>query len=92
MAKDNQDRLDSHEKVCTERYGNIWDAIKDLKATVQKNDSDMKAVLEHREAITHGRFNTISTRIFAAIASTLGMAVVGLGGLVFYLLTTKGHL
>lgn len=87
---DKDPHLAAHEDICTERYGNLWDAIKDLKSTVQKNDTDMKSALETRESVTHARFNTISNRMWAVMCAVCGGAILGLGGTVFYLLT-RGH-
>lgn len=79
-------RLDTHEKVCTERYGNIWDALKDLKNTA---NADRISRASSDQSI-HDRFNAISARMWTAVASVCGAAVVGLGAVVFYLLT-RGH-
>jgi hypothetical protein len=68
--------LHRHEDVCGERYGSLWSAVTELKATLDK-----------LEVVMHGRLNTISNRIWAAVVSALGLSVVGLAGMVMYLLT-----
>lgn len=68
--------LQGHLDVCSERYGSLWKAIADLKTTLDK-----------LEVVMHGRLNTISNRIWAAVVSALGLSVVGLAGMVMYLLT-----
>lgn len=76
-------KIDTHEKVCAERYGNIWEALKGIRADMT---ADRTARAE-AEAVIHGRFNTISNRMWAALATIVVAAVGGLGTTVFYLLT-----
>lgn len=69
-------RMDLHEAVCGERYKNINQSLNEVKAMLLAQGSDM-----------HERLNTISNRMWAVVLGTLGGAVVGLGGLAFFLLT-----
>lgn len=65
-------RIDTHEKVCAERYGNIWDKL---------------GSIERQFATVHTRFNSISNRMWAAVAGVCGASVLGLAAVVFHLLT-----
>lgn len=51
-------RIDTHEKVYAERYGNIWEKLSSI---------------ETQFATVHQRFNTISTRMWLAVAGALLM-------------------
>lgn len=61
-------KIDSHEKVCAERYGNINQQLMAMNA----------------------RFDSISSRMWAAAVGSLAMVVVGLASVVFTLLF-RGH-
>lgn len=76
-------KLDTHEKVCAERYGNIWSALNDIKGDLQADRSARAS----SDASVHERFNSISTRMWAAVASVCGASVLGLAAVVFHLLT-----
>lgn len=79
-------QLDTHEKVCTERYGNIWKALNDLKSDVAGvQNSVQQANTQH-----HDRFNVMSGRMWALLAWVAGTSIIGLGSLAFYFMT-KGH-
>lgn len=78
--------LDAHEKVCVERYGNIWDALKDIKAQMNAD----RIARATAESLVHERFNTISGRMWAALASVAVAAVSATAAFIFHLLT-KGH-
>lgn len=80
-------RLDTHEKICTERYGNIWDALKDIKADMQA-DRVARATLDKA---VHDRFNAISGRMWAAVAGALIVTLGAFGALAFYLLTKSSR-
>lgn len=69
-------RMDTHEAVCAERYKGIINSLNEVKAMLLTQASD-----------THERLNTISSRMWVAVTGVLGVTVVGLGTLVFYLLT-----
>lgn len=71
-------RQDMHEAVCAERYKNIEKSMGEIKSLVLAQGTDM-----------HGRLNTISSRMWAAVVGTLGVTVVGFGSLALYLLTKK---
>lgn len=68
-------RIDTHEKICAERYGNLWAKL---------------VSMETQFTVIHVRFNTISNRMWAGLAAVCGASVVGLAVTVFYLLT-RGH-
>lgn len=78
--------LNTHEKVCAERYGNIWEALKDIKADMQAD----RVARSTSDATVHARFNTISGRMWAAVVGVCAAAVLGLGAVTFHLLT-RGH-
>ena len=69
-------KIDTHEKVCAERYSNLWDAIKDLKEMVRAAD-----------ATTNTRLTAMSNRLWALVISVCGAAVLGMAALTFHLLT-----
>lgn len=69
-------QLGTHIEVCTERYGNIWQALNDIKSTMQANNT-----------VTHNRFTAISNRMWAAVATVCGASVLGLAAVTFHLLT-----
>ena len=80
-------KIDTHEKLCAERYGAVWSALQDIKRDMS-NDRTARA---STDAIIHTRFNTISTRMWAAVAGTAAASVVGLCAVAFYMIT-KGKL
>lgn len=71
----------THIKVCEERYGSLWMAL-----------NDIKAMLATHNAVTHERFTAISGRMWSLVVWACSMSIVGLAGVVFYLLTTRGKL
>lgn len=80
-------RLETHERVCTERYGNIRSALGEIRENMRE-DRVTKAAAEKS---IHDRFNAISGRMWAAVAGALVVTVGALGTLVFYLLTRGSH-
>ena len=88
MADDAQlalHRIDTHEKVCTERYGNVWQGLADLKADV----ASVQASVTASNTQHHDRFNTLSARMWGLLVWTAGTSIAGLAAVVFYLLTRK---
>lgn len=79
------DRLDSHIDVCTERYGNLWGAISDIKGSLNTD----RETLAQSNAAFHARLDLISQRYHNALFAVCVAAVGGLAGLVFYMLTHK---
>jgi hypothetical protein len=79
-------RIEMHEKVCTERHGNIWQALADLKAAV----SNVQKAVAESNTQHHARFNTISARMWGLLVWVAGASIAGLGSVVLYLLT-RGH-
>lgn len=69
-------RMDLHEAVCSERYKAIDKGLNELKAMLLTQGSDM-----------HLRLTTISSRMWTAVTGSLGLTVLGLAALVFYLMT-----
>jgi hypothetical protein len=67
-------RLELHEAVCAERYAGILAALE--RAAVQS-------------AVMHDRLNQVSSRMWIAVTSFCGAAVVGLAVMVFYLITRE---
>lgn len=76
-------RLETHEKVCAERYGNIWDALKDIKSSMQAD----RIAHATSDAATHTRFNTISNRMWAAVFSVCAGAIMAMMAMAFHLIT-----
>lgn len=72
-------KMDTHEKVCAERYGNLWDAIKDLRRTIGDHNTS-----------TDVRLTAIANRMWSLLAVVAGGAIVGLAALAMYMLT-KGQ-
>lgn len=70
--------LKAHTDVCTERYSNLWEAVKRLEKNMVEANTQ-----------AHGRFNTISNRMWTIVVSSLGATVVGLACIVFWLITHK---
>ncbi len=68
-------RLELHEAICAERYASILAALQRAAVTA---------------AALHARLDTVSNRMWLAVTSVCGAAVVGLAVLVFYLLTRSG--
>ncbi len=83
---DYQARADmaTHNAVCAERYGSLWQAVKDLKDTIQANNT-----------VAHARFNSISNRMWIFVGSVAAAAVLlllgGVGFLIQHLLTRGLH-
>lgn len=71
--------LKGHMDVCTERYGNLWSAIKDLKESTNADRIARTAV----DTLTHQRFNTISNRMFTMLCGVTGASIAGLCAVVF---------
>lgn len=65
-----------HIKVCEERYGSLWATLNDIKSMIAAHN-----------AVTHERFTAISNRMWSMVYAVGGTAVVGLGAVVFHLLT-----
>ncbi len=75
-------RIEGHEKVCVERYGNIWSAVSRIEAGQLANAQTQ-----------HDRFNIISNRMWAILIWVAGTSVVGLlGGFaaLFFWMLTRG--
>lgn len=68
--------LGAHERICTERYTSIDKSLNELKAMLLVQGSDF-----------HGRLNTISNRMWAGVIGALGMTIIALATVVFYLVT-----
>lgn len=83
MDREAHHKIDSHEKVCTERYGAIWTALQDIKRDMSVDRSARAS----NDAVIHNRFNTISNRMWVAVAGTAVAAVGGLATIAFYLMT-----
>lgn len=73
-------RIDTHEKVCAERY----DAI-------NKGLSELKMQLANGQTQNHDRFNSLSSRMWTLLSASLGMTIAALAVLAFFLLTTRPH-
>lgn len=69
-------RVDTHEGVCAERYGNINQQLVMLRAAMAAQATDF-----------HGRFNTLSSRMWAAAGAMIVLSITGLGGLLVIILT-----
>lgn len=69
-------KMDTHEKVCAERYGNIWAKLSSF---------------ESQFSIIHERFNTMSNRMWIFVGGVASAAVLmllgGAGLIIMYLLT-----
>lgn len=76
-------KIDTHEKVCAERYGNLWEAVKRIESGMAA-DRVSRAAGDHA---THDRFNTISNRMWWAMAAVATAGVGAFGALGFHLLT-----
>ncbi len=76
-------KIDTHEKVCSERYGAVWTALQDIKRDMS-NDRSSRAA---SDTVIHDRFNTISNRMWLAVTGVCGAAVVGLFVIAYHLLT-----
>ena len=86
-----QTAIDTHEKVCAERYGNIDRRLDTIQQTSTNNATQFHDRLNKLETEFTGRLNVISGRMWALIITSFGGTVIGLATLVFYLITTKGH-
>ncbi len=69
-------KIDAHEKVCAERYGNLWEAVKRIEATL----------LTHN-ATADTRMTALSNRMWALVIGGGASAFGGLSLLIFYLIT-----
>lgn len=72
-------KIDTHEKVCAERYGNINQSIIRLQQQI-----------EAQGAAFHARLSTVSTRMWVFVGAVATAAVLmllgGAGALIFHLL------
>ncbi len=71
-------RQDTHEKVCTERYGNIDKQLSEIKETLRAQS------VQYNE-----RFNGLSGRMWGMLIGSFGGTLVACGGLVFFLITQR---
>lgn len=71
-------KIDSHEKVCAERYGNLWSAVQRIEATL----------LSHN-ASADTRMTALSNRMWALVVGGGSAAILGIAALVFHLLTRR---
>jgi hypothetical protein len=69
-------RVDAHEGVCAERYGNINQQLVMLRAQLATQATDF-----------HGRFNTLSNRMWVAAGGLIVLSLTGMAGAVVLLLT-----
>lgn len=76
-------KIDAHEKVCVERYGNIWEALKEIKSALQAERIERATAGK----VIHDRFNTISNRMWAALATVAVSAATACAVVVFYIMT-----
>lgn len=76
-------KIDAHEKVCAERYGNIWATLE----RIERGMADDRSIRSALDAATHIRFNAISNRMWTILLSVCGGAILGVAALTFYLLT-----
>lgn len=74
------DHLHAHERVCTERYGNINQQLQEIKSQMLSFNSG-----------TNDRLNALSNRMWILLSASLGGTVMAVGALAFYMITTKGH-
>lgn len=79
-------KIDAHERVCSERYGNLWEAVKRIERN-QETDRASRAALDQA---THARFNTISNRMWLFLAAVSGTSITAVGMMAWELLK-KGH-
>lgn len=64
-----------HNALCAERYGSLWTAVRELR-------DEMRS----RDAIQHTRFNTISNRMWLAVAGIAASAIIGICSMAFYMI------
>ena len=69
-------KLDAHERVCTERYGNI-----DAKL------NDLSRKLDTKSTINDARLNALSNRMWAAAGAMILLCITGLAGTIAIILT-----
>lgn len=71
-------RIDTHERVCSERYGNINQQMMQTKEAINALSTQM-----------HERLNTLSSRQWQGNIAVLGAAVVALGTILGFLILGK---
>jgi len=69
-------KIDMHEKVCAERYSNLWSAVQRIEATI----------LAHN-VTADTRMTALSNRLWALVIGGAGAGFLGLAAVVFHLLT-----
>jgi hypothetical protein len=79
-------KIDSHEKVCAERYGNLWSAVQRIERNMEADRASRAAL----DRATHARFNTISNRMWLFLAAVSGTSIAAVGAMAWELLK-KGH-
>lgn len=67
-------RLELHEAVCAERYTGILNALTQMA---------------QGQTSLHARLDVVSNRMWLAVVSVCGASAIGLGAVVFHLLTKK---
>lgn len=80
-----------HAAVCTERYGSLWKAVTDLNSSMTADRVARAAA----DLAIHTRFNVISERMWVAVASVCGAAILmllaGTGFLIAHLMQRGTH-
>lgn len=79
-------KIDTHEKVCAERYGNLWAAVQRMEHSMETDRASRAA----SDQATHARFNTISNRMWLFLAA-VSTAATGAVGVMAFELLKKGH-
>lgn len=75
-----------HNAVCTERYGNLWDAVKGIREDLQAD----RVAHATATAAAHTRSTTISNRMYAGLAAIAGACIVAVFVLAYDMLK-RGH-
>ncbi len=76
-------KIETHEKVCTERYGAVWSALQDIKRDMSSDRISRASA----DTVIHGRFNTMSNRMWVAMGGTAVAAILGLASLLILIIS-----
>lgn len=79
-------KIDTHEKVCAERYGNLWESLK----RVERDMAADRAARAASDATAHARFNVISNRMWLFLAAICTVSTGAVSVMAWELLKAKG--
>jgi hypothetical protein len=76
-------KIDSHEEICAERYQGIRDSTAEVKAMISEMGKQYAGGINR----VHDRIDAGQKRLIVWLGSVVGALAIGLGSVVFFLIT-----